>query len=253
MSLLKADQVRRELFVTYSQQIAELLGEMEEKEEEKPQEEPTPPVEVKENIRNLGMLLEAQAQEEEKEEEEEEQQEEEKEIKEELQTTTEFPKRFRISYARQHLLRQRALRLPEASSHQADGGHLVSSPRAETEGVVEEEDEENNNMKAIETITTTTTTTTRTTVAVKEEEEEGWRLAYNEPFPSLRKMMRRVQDESLSILVREARVPPAAYRDDDYTRQRMTVLRELEEQIGRDRIKLLARLQKMDGKLHLLE
>ncbi|KAH9593343.1 hypothetical protein LSM04_000970 [Trypanosoma melophagium] len=248
MSLLKADQVRRELFITYSRQIAELLDDT----EEKPlYEDPTPRIkeEEKENVRFLGQLESERTR-----EKEEETQEQPEEVKEEEEREEESPnasklsKRFRISYARQHLLRQRALRLPDLNNdYKADSSHLVSSPVAA--GKEKDEEEEENDYDYVKTIGTTTS---RTEKKEKEKEEEC-RLAYNEPYPSLHRMMRRVQDEALRVLVREAREAPAVCRNDDYTKLRLTVLRQLEEAIGQDRITLLARLQKMDGKLHLLE
>ncbi|AAZ13011.1 hypothetical protein, conserved [Trypanosoma brucei brucei TREU927] len=201
MSLLKADQLRRDLFIKYSDKIAELLGET---------EECSPTEEQRE--------------------------------KEEIETTEQrglssLPKRFRISYPRQHLLRQRAMQMPPA----ADVGDAENSPASASNSTCpplgETATDEDENVE---------------TIWVELDEEEK-RPVYNEPYPSVKRMMRRMQDESLRLLMREARIPVTPHQGDAYLLQRMEVLQQLEKNIGDDRIKILARLQKMDGKLHTCE
>lgn len=184
MSLVKADQVRRELFAKYSEQIAALLGEAGSGQQD----------DSKEAANEHDDHEEAAG--------EEQEEQEEKEKKEETgAVTSRLSDRFRVSYARQHLLRLRALRLPRGESPPTPP---AISPQ----------------------------------------------LAGGESFPAARGLMRRVQEESLRTLIREAGAPPPAYRDEKFAAQRMEVLHEMEEQIGKERVRLLARQQKMDGKLH---
>ncbi|RNF08662.1 uncharacterized protein Tco025E_07105 [Trypanosoma conorhini] len=218
MSLLKADQVRRELFATYSRQIAALLGEMVDGEPAgaraaeaddggEEEAEPQPPSPSQEGDAAAALAT-----------------------------------RFRVSYARQHLLRQRALRLPGAHAAEAEAEDDTHRPASSEAG------------EATATSGGDVGAVTAPAVAAGDAaaEEAGWRLAYSEPYPSLRRIMRRVQDESLQTLLRESRVPVAACRDEAYAAQRISVLRQIEERIGRERATLLARQQKMDGKLHLI-
>ncbi|EAN97623.1 hypothetical protein C3747_53g14 [Trypanosoma cruzi] len=236
MSLLKADQVRRELFVKYRRQIAAVLGETEDGD----------PIELCgcEETNNGGDDTKGKGNESCDEEEAQQQQQEEEEGDMEGMGLR-LLERFRISYARQHLLRQRAMRMPDDYIKET------------TEGADDVKCASHSSQAADET---TPCTEAAAAVAVSagategdEVEMEGWRLVYNEPYPSIRRIMRRVQDESLQTLMRESCVPITAYRDAAYTAQRMAVLQQMEEQIGRERATLLARQQKMDGKLHPIE
>ncbi|ESL11575.1 hypothetical protein TRSC58_00670 [Trypanosoma rangeli SC58] len=222
MSLLKADQVRRELFVTYSRQIAALLGETVDGD----------PIEARTEEANSGRdddRNEAKGQEHEEDAKE--------------GGVASLPERFRVSYARQHLLRQRALRMPEgyaeAEAEEVGGAHRTASSEAGDATAPARGDVAAAMVPAV--------------TAEEAAEEEGWRLVYHEPYPSLRRIMRRVQGESLQMLLRESRVPVTAHRDEAYAAQRMSVLHQIEEQIGRERATILARQQKMDGKLHFMQ
>ncbi|EKG08808.1 hypothetical protein TCSYLVIO_000037 [Trypanosoma cruzi] len=236
MSLLKADQVRRELFVKYRRQIAAVLGETEDGD----------PIELCgcEETNNGGDDTKEKGNESYDEEDAQQQQKQEEEGGGMEGVGLRLLERFRISYARQHLLRQRAMRMP------------VDYIKETTEGA----DDVNCTSHSSHAADETTPCTEAAAVAISagttegnEVEVEGWRLVYNEPYPSIRRIMRRVQDESLQTLMRESRVPITAYRDAAYTAQRMAVLQQMEEQIRGERAILLARQQKMDGKLHPIE
>ncbi|RNF01024.1 hypothetical protein TraAM80_07267 [Trypanosoma rangeli] len=218
MSLLKADQVRRELFVTYSRQIAALLRETVDGD----------PIETRSEEANGGG---------DDDREEAKEQQHEEDAKEDRVVS--LSERFRVSYARQHLLRQRALRLPKGYTEEVDGAYRTASSEAGDATTPAGED-----VAAVMVPAET---------AEEAVEEEGWRLAYHEPYPSLRRIMRRVQDESLQTLLQESRVPVTAHRDEAYAAQRISALHQIEEQIGRERATILARQQKMDGKLHPMQ
>ncbi|KAH8610937.1 hypothetical protein ERJ75_001058500 [Trypanosoma vivax] len=203
MSLLEADQLRRELFVKYHDQIAAVLREDETA--EAGDKEPS------------------------------------------------IAQRFRVSYPRQHIIRQEALHVPDEIKKKCIRTSLSLLGATADE---QEEEEEQEEVKMVETMQNDAgkgEVLDDLVIGKGKLEDEDFRPVYNDPFPSVQRMMRRVQHQSLNLLLGESSVPVVPQSGKEYRAQRMAVLEQLERRIGEDRAKTLAKLQKMDGKLHTAE